>query len=443
MEILPGMQDVWGQLPRMKGYTHLALCFPHPESISRVTIETALAAATRRITMAVPWIGGAVVHVNVDSAGTGNFTVAQCPKTENILKIQDLSAVYSPFDDLVRAKAASDLLDGRILSAESSLPDSYAETETDPAPVLTLTASWVKGGLILDCAAQHNILDMGGIDQFFRLLATALQGQEFDRATIEANNRDRFHIFPLLRPDEGKYDHSQMRCPSSLNPTLRPPPPGPLPAFHYFRFRDTSLSQLKVSAQTPSADDALSAFIWQRLSAVRLALGQKLDAVTGFSRAIDCRRTLGVPTEYMGVVVVKTFSKMTFDNIHQSSLADLAIHLRKDLQRMRDQHFLRSLATLIAEEPDKSTINFVSGANPDTWINASSWAGATTHSLDFGLLGKAAFVRRPKSKPVQGLLYFLPKLEQGGIDVLLCLKDDEIRGLISDSEWTNFAEYIG
>lgn len=444
MEILPGMQDVWGQLPRMKGYTHLAICFPHPESISRETIETALQAATRRITNTFPWIGGAVAHVNINPGSTGNFTVAKSSATEDILRIQDRSGVCPPFDDIVRAKAASSQLAGHLLSAEPSLPDSYTETETNPAPVLTLTVSWVHGGLILDCAAQHNILDMGGIDQFFRLLATALRGQEFDAATIEANHRDRSHIFPLLSPDEAKCDHSPMRCPSSLNPTPRPPPPpGPLPAFHYFRFSDASLVRLRAAAETPSTDDALSAFIWKRLSTVRLRSGQRLDAVTGFSRAVDCRRTLGVPTEYMGVVVVKTFSKMTFEEMNQSTLAGLAVCLREDVKRVRDRHFLRSLASLIAEEPDKSTINFVLGFNLDTWINASSWAGATTYSLDFGLLGKPVFVRRPTSKPVQGLLYFLPRLEQGHIDVLLCLKDSEIQGLISDSEWARFAEHIG
>lgn len=167
------------------------------------------------------------------------------------------------------------------------------------------------------------------------------------------------------------------------------------------------------------------------------------DAITGFSRAVDCRQPLGIPIEYMGVAVVKTYSTMTFDELDQSSLAIVAAQLRKDVRKVRDGRFLRSLATLIAEEPDKSTINFVKGFDPDTWINASSWASVSVYALEFGPLGKAALVRRPKSKPVHSLLYFMPRMESGDIDVLLCLKDDEIRGLRSDLEWSRYSKYIG
>lgn len=140
---------------------------------------------------------------------------------------------------------------------------------------------------------------------------------------------------------------------------------------------------------------------------------------------------------------MKTFSRMTFQEIEAASLEEVAAQLRRDIQRIRDRDFLRSLSTTIAGESDKSTFSFVSGFDPDTWINASSWAGAAVHKLEYGILGKPAFVRRPQSKPVQGLLYFLPETGDGDIDVLLCLRDDEIRVLREDVEWCQYAEYIG
>ncbi|KAJ5092598.1 hypothetical protein NUU61_007468 [Penicillium alfredii] len=444
METLPDMQDVFGQLPRMKGYTHLVLCFAHPPSISRETIVQALEAAARRLTATFPWLAGKVINTGVGPGCTGAFIVEPCYQTENILRFQDRADDCPSYEDIVRMNGASDLLDGSLLSAETSLPDSYTETDTSPAPALTLTVSWIRNGLLLNCAAQHNVLDMGGIDQIFGLLATALQGREFGKTAIEINNCDRLTVFPLLGPEEPKCDHGQMRRPSSLNPSLRsPPPPGPQPAFHHFRFSAAHLADLTNLSATPSTDDALSAFVWKRLSAVRFSLGQLPDAVAGFSRAVDCRRTLGVPAEYMGVLVVKIFSTMTFKELDNTHLAAVAAHLRRDVQRIRDRYFLRSLATLIAEEPDKSTFNFVPGFRPDTWINASSWASVGAYGLEFGVLGKPAVVRRPRSKPVQSLLYFLPRLECGDINVLLCLKETEIQGLRSDAEWAHYAEYIG
>ncbi|KAJ5704486.1 hypothetical protein N7536_000175 [Penicillium majusculum] len=444
MEILPGTQDILGQFPRLKGYTHLALCFAHPESLSRESTTTVLETATRRITSTLSWIGGVVVHQGEGDGNSGRIAIARCPSSEAILKVQDRSDVCPSYENIVHSKGPSGLIDVALLSAETSLPDSDTRSGTDPAHVLTLTATWIKNGLILDCAAHHNVLDMGGIDQFFQLLATAIQGQEFNKTVIEVNTRDRRGIFPLLGAVEPKYDISHLRCPSSLgNPVRPPPPPGALSAFHHFRFSTKQLSQLKYLAKTPSVDDALSAFIWKRLSAVRMGLGQKADAMTGFSRTLDCGRTLDAPVEYMGNVVIKTYSTMILDEVNSSSMAAVAAQLRSDVRKIRDRHLLRSLATIIAEEPDKTTFNFVKGFNPNTWINASSWAGVGVYLLEFGLLGKPALIRRPMSKPVQSLLYFLPRMEQGDIDIQLCLMNSEIQGLRCDLEWGHFSEYIG
>lgn len=442
MEVLPGTRDILGQSPRLKGYSHLALCFAHPKILSREGTATALETATHRIQSALPWIGGMVVHQGESEGNSGTFAVAR-GSSKSILRVQDRSAHCPSYEDIVQAKGSSNLLDVALFSAEPSLPDSD-RSGTSPAHVLTLTATWIKDGLILDCAAHHNMLDMGGIDQFFQLLGTALRGQEFSETVLEANTRDRLDIFPLLSPNGPKCDISHLRCPSSLGkPARPPPPPGPLPAFHHFRFTATQLSQLADLAKTPSVDDALSAFIWKRLSAVRMKLGQKPDTITGFSRTLDCRRELDAPIEYMGNSVMKTYSTMTLDELERSSLVDVAAQLRRDVQRIRNRYLLRSVATAIAEEPDKTRFNSVKGFNADTWINASSWAGVATYSVEFGLLGKPTLVRRPTSKPVQSLLYFLPRMEQGSIDIQFCLMDDEIQGLKCDREWDQSVEYIG
>lgn len=174
-----------------------------------------------------------------------------------------------------------------------------------------------------------------------------------------------------------------------------------------------------------------------------MELGQKPNAITGFSRTLDCRHTLDVPVEYMGNLAIKTYSIMTLDELGNSYLRTVAALLRSDIREIRDRHVLRSLATVLSEEPDKTTFTFVKGFNPDTWINASSWAGVDAYSSKFGLLGKPGIIRRPTSKPVQSLLYFLPRMKQGDIDLQLCLMDSEIQGLRVDPERGQYSEYIG
>ncbi|KAI9743965.1 MAG: hypothetical protein M1818_002699 [Claussenomyces sp. TS43310] len=450
MDIIPGTQDVLGQLPRLKGYTHLLLCFP-ADDLSREATTEALSKASHRLTVAFPWLAGQVVHQGVDRGCSGTFTVACYPQGEapaSILRVQDQVDVCPPYENLISTRGPSDLLDGALLSTETSLPESYVESA--PAPVLTFTASWIQDGVLLDCAAHHNMMDMGGIDQVLRLLAIALKGEDFPRTAIDVSNCDRLTVLPLLGPDEVRRDHSHFRCPSRLGMSLRPLPSGPPPSYHYFRFTAANLAQLRAlcapndpAIHPTSTDDALSAFIWKRLSAHRLNQGQLPTSTTLFSRAVDCRRSLGVPKEYMGNMAMKTFSKMTFYSIDISPLSAIAIQLRQDVQKVRDTHQLRSLATLIAEEPDKTTINVVPDFNPDTDINASSWVGVDAYHLEFGLLGKPTLIRRPKSKPVMGLLFFLPRTRGGDIDALLCLRDEEMQGLRSDREWSRYAEYIG
>ncbi|KAJ5179460.1 hypothetical protein N7492_002670 [Penicillium capsulatum] len=365
MEALPGTRDIWGRLPRMKGYTHLALCLAQGNT-SQNEIQRRLEIATQRIGAALPrgWAGC-----------SGIFTVARNVASGSILRDQDRRDVCPSFGEMVEGGGTGAQLDGSVLSAETSLPDSYIESEEDPAPVLTVTVNWIRDGLVLDCAAQHNILDMGGIDQFLRLLAAAMSGREFEKEAIEVNSRDRLGLFPRLHDGEQRLNHSFMRCASSLTPALRKRASGPQPEFHHFRFSAGNLTRLAVAANPPSVDDALSAFVWKRLSMVRLEQGQSFDTMTGFSRAVDCRRTLDISAEYMGVAVLETDSKVSFQEMTQSSLTELAACLRQDVHRIRNQYFLRSLATTIAEEPDKSTYNFVPDIHPNTWVNASSWAG--------------------------------------------------------------------
>lgn len=62
--------------------------------------------------------------------------------------------------------------------------------------------------------------------------------------------------------------------------------------------------------------------------------------------------------------------------------------------------------------------------------------------MEFGNQEKPSLIRRPKFNPLEGVVYFMPKTEQGDIDVLACFGKREIEGLMSDPEWNQYAEWI-
>ena len=345
------------------------------------------------------------------------------------------------------------MLDGGILAPRTAFPESYHETEADPAPVLAFQANLIQGGLLLDCAAQHNFIDMSGIEQCFNLLAAAMNDQPFSPDVIAQGNIDRRSLVPLLRPDEPMKDHSQFRRPppSDLSgPPLEPDSPF---TWRYYRFTAPTLAKLKAlaldsgnlasSVPNISTNDILTAFCWQRVICARLQRRQTPRATTKILRAVDARKTMSVPRGYMGDLVTIATSKTTFQELEGASLPTIARLLREDLNAVNNRDYVRSFATHIANTPDKSTIVYGGKFTPDTDIGSSSWANIRLYRVSFGALGKPALVRRPTFGPLRSDIYFMPQNESGDIDAALCFNEEDMKGLRSDPRWNAYADYIG
>lgn len=339
------------------------------------------------------------------------------------------------------------MLNGDIVAPRNAFPLSYQESESDPAPSLLVQASFLTGGVLLDFAAQHNMSDGGGVLQMIHLLSLALQGKEFPAAAIEHANRDRRTVIPLLKPNEPMRDHSHLIRPPP--PAIRPTPPSPF-TWCIFQFPGAKLAALKDEASRPeyltvpfiSRDDALCAFLWQRIASVRLQRRQTPDDRCKFTRAVDIRRTIGCPSEYMGVMVCNASSWSTFQEVTTSSLGAVASTLRKSLNEI-DEYTVRSFATFVSKQQDRSNIAYAGQFNPDTDLGTSSMAAVPLYSARFGPLGQPGLVRRPTFTPLMSTIYAMPQTVTGDVDVLVCLSGQDIAALRADPEWTANVEYVG
>lgn len=457
MDDLAHIRDVVGQLPLLKTYSHLLLAFPlQNDRILQDSVIQRLQSAALKLTDAFPWLAAKVVNKGSSPGNSGIFQLEPCPRwspPNNVLQIRDCFNICPAYGKIIEARGPATMLDGSMLAPRKAFPESYQETEADPAPVVAFQVNFIKGGLLLDCAAQHNFVDMTGIEQCFNLLAAAMRDEPFPPNAIEQGNRDRRNLIPLFQSNQPLHDHSQFKRP----PLSEWPTPCLEPAFafswRYFRFSAARLSQLKELATAPeksnhsvayiSTNDALSAFCWQRVISVRLQRRQTPHATAKFCRAVDARKTMGVPKEYMGDLVTIATSKMVFQDLADASLPTVANVLRRDLNAVNTSEYVRSFATFIANTLDKSNIVYGGGFNPDTDIGSSSWAQIQLSRVAFGPLGRPVLIRRPNFVPLKSDIYFMPRTEAGDIDALLCFNDGDMDGLLADPQWNMYADYIG
>lgn len=461
MDDLERYQDVVGQLSRLKTYTHVLLCFPLSDDVPKDSIEEALKTAALRLALAFPWLASKVINEGSQHGDSGVFRLAPCSSfaaPNTIIRFKDCTDVCSHYAEIAQAQGPFRLLDGKTLGPVKAFPETYDESESDPAPVLVLQANFIQGGLLLDAAAQHNFIDGGGLFQCMRLFAKAMCGEKFSDLEIQQGNRDRRNLIPQLAADEPLLDHSHLRRPSlfvNQGQQQAPGAPRPPAAWHTFRFSGSGIAQLKKIANENiaqevseslvpfvSTNDALSAFCWKTLSRVRLDRRRRPGDVSKFSRALDVRPAMQIPKEYMGQMGYNATCRLTFKELEESSLGKVASVLRKTVKDVNNEYSVRSWVTLIAKEPDKSTIMFGGTFNPDTDIGLSSLAHVELYSADFGVLGKPALVRRPNFLPLESCVYFWSQTEAEDIDVLMCLNEADVQALNENTQWKGYAEHI-
>lgn len=448
-------QDVIGQLPILNIYSYATLGFEVADENRRETIVKALRGATDKLVANFPWLGGAVINEGKGSGNSGLFKQVPwptCASPLSVMRVRDCADIVPSYSDIIGAGAPSFMLDGDILTPYPGFTVSGGDSVDQPRPVIAIQANFVKGGLLLTFAAQHNTIDGTGLLQVIKLIATAMRQEEFSPLAVEQGNRDRTRVVPLIAPGEPVKDYSHLRRPLNGHSPAPPSPSTTVSKWAYFRVPMSALPKIKALASQPegydasvpfiSSQDALSALYWKCLAGVRMRNGRSPDAISKHNRAVDGRRAMGIPAEYLGHMIHHAASLMTLKELVEAPLSTVACRLRRDLNEVNNEFSVRSYTTYIANEPDKSRIMYGGSFNADTDIGSSS----TSHvefSVNFGpLLGTPQFMRRPRMRPNPGCIYFRPP-ENGYIIVFVCLRDDDLEGLKTHSEWSQYAEFIG
>ncbi|KAL4790166.1 hypothetical protein BDV19DRAFT_372875 [Aspergillus venezuelensis] len=456
------LQDILGQLPLLKSYTHILLCFPLPDS-DREPVLRSLQNATKRLIAAFPFLAGVVVHDDIAPGHSGTFSVVGfstrsgnarddgiTPHDRNnnnrlsdesvtrILHVKDLSALLPPYSAICDARAPPSMLPGTLVAPpRPAFPRVYPEST---APVLEVQASLVKGGLFLTIAAQHNVIDATGIFYIAHVLSRLMDKDNtspspspnahadpapIPAAEIKLGNTERGNLIPLIA--------DEMPLPGEVEMFTREyPKPLPRSILQQFKwylvhFSDESLKGIHEEAlsrpedfigggDSVSLNDALTAFVWKALTIVRSKHSQnshensevEIDESdeTQLTRAADLRRPMGLSPAYMGHMVRTANLRLSTRAVTTSSLAYLSSALRQCLKSHTTRDSISAYTTLLHRTKDKSKLLYAGGFNPLRDFSVSSVAHIDMPS--FGKLGRPDFVRRPTFGALPGGMYIGP-----------------------------------
>lgn len=445
------IQDVLGQMGFLKTYVVITYGLrTHSSSDECVKI---LENAAEKIIEAFPWVAGHVIYQGSEPGKTGLAAVIPYAPGERSTPVivKDISDTTASLEDIIQAGGPMRMLDGETLAERKGLPHSYDENKGH-VPVWVIQANIVKGGILLCFQGNHHIMDMNGMAHLMRLYSKALNGEPFTDNEIKHGNRERRGVIKLLGPDDEKTDVSRFMVNTAPPADSEVNAVGSDVEWVYLHFAGPKLAEMKATAQGAdqwiSTDDALSAFIFQRIIAARMKRIEKKQPKITLCRAVNGRRYLEppLPKEYMGHVVTCTYTDVPLDSpAATSDVGALARQIRADILDIKS-NYIESIATALHELDDKNALSYGAPLNMAGWdLMLSSFAGLGLNEIDFGsvLGGKPVFTKRPRFAPIEGLLYFMPRTADGDVEVAACLRSDDIQTVKNDEEFLKYGSYVG
>ncbi|KAI3402181.1 hypothetical protein diail_110 [Diaporthe ilicicola] len=167
------------------------------------------------------------------------------------------------------------------------------------------------------------------------------------------------------------------------------------------------------------------------------------DPTSSFAIAIDGRlrtdppvhrRTMGCFLEYVAV-------EMPIRKMLTCELADIALKIRKSVSRA-DKNWTDDIVTLVdrLEDVDRLVVKAFTDV-PGFNCVQTSWINFELYVLTWGkVLGdRIQAVRSPSIVLINGCQVILPALPDGGLEVLVGVKQSCLKELLSEPLWNRFA----
>lgn len=467
--------DIFGAKLGMNIYTQLTWCFSITGKPDQERYVDVIQRGLARLSAAVPWITGSVLvegaHDGLPGTAKIRLPISSSQDGNPHATVRLVVSRFEEDSELAMEKLIDHGFPMTMLHEDKLAPcrtlpqpdDESAKAQTEAEwLVFLLQMTFVRGGVLLTFVGHHAAMDMTCQGELIRLLDKACRDESFSEHELEIVNCDRANLIPTIQNDMDtkavlKDQLIEASIPKTEDGATEVKKEAANPAtcsWQYFNFKASALEAIKKLASEGitgegayiSTDDALTSFIWQSITRIRSTHLPLKQASTSLARAVDARRYLNLDSATPGLIQDMTYHTFPITSLLNQPLSTTALSLRKAVDPSTSDIALRTkaLATHLSRRSpsQKNDISFTANLDFEKDLALSSWTKVKGYDFEFGLgLGRPVAVRRPAFTPVEGLIYFMPRDDEGGIAVAICVKDGELEGLKSDERWKEFAEF--
>ncbi|RYP50893.1 hypothetical protein DL768_003682 [Monosporascus sp. mg162] len=365
---------------------------------------------------------------------------------------KDLAGILPSYTELKQEHFPLSKLSTAEISPVGVVPESSQ-------PVMAAQTNFIEGGLLLTMVIHHSAGDAVALDAIIdawaqNTAATASGSNAFTTYDSQANNRS-----ALMKGTPGarladfpEYILHPTPKPAARNENI-PQMPFQLPPMvsHIFYFSPGTLADLKATAAAFSTNDALCAFIWRNMTLARDFSGGSTDLDGGesssaftFSVNVRSRTCPPLPPTYLGNA---SMACMT-DRLTVSTLTGgdgfprAADVIRKSLSGFKSPSRVPLTIGLLGSRSDPTDFKLAHNAFLGPDIIATSWADVKAYSRDWGALGTPDAFRVP-GEGADGVITILPRLKDGGLEVLVGLEAAAMERLLQNDSFTEAAKLWG
>ncbi|CAH0046139.1 unnamed protein product [Clonostachys solani] len=447
-------------MPRIYGARWI-LCFPLETDAHYHELYEKLRIGLAHTIHSIPWIAGVIgpeegseisnnkIQIVESLSGLSFSSVHSLSSLENITtytttSYRDLTDVLPPYEDLKTngfplSKLSTDELGPIGLMVEP------------PQPVMKAQANFVKGGLFLSVGIHHAVGDATALETILGTWAqnTAAASGCGPFSTYDSPSHDRE---PLMKGISGAplsdFPEYQLIPSSELQP---PQMPAQLPSLvnHVFCFSPQTLTELKASAAAFSTNDALYAFLWNRMTVARFTGGasstqhdiKNTSSSIWYAINIRSRTSPPLPPTYLGngSMCTTTEPLAVSTLLGGDGLTQAATTIRKSVVAFNKPSRVPLTIGLLSSRPDPTDFKLSFNAFLGPNIVATSWTDVNVYERNWGALGFIDSMRVP-GEGSDGTLIVLPRLRDGSLEAVVGLESEAMSRLLADEQFNKIAK---
>ncbi|KAI9756665.1 MAG: hypothetical protein M4579_003754 [Chaenotheca gracillima] len=478
-------------MPRM--YTHLLFFFPLDSSSDRKLVINHLSDSLQSTVSELPFLAGEIVPKrDTKQKGLSEIRPAAYPK----LQVKDLADTPNGKDWNFQQLRDQHFPVSR-LSGDIFAPWFGPVDPDEPLTVMGAQATFMDGGFVLCATIHHLVRDAQGIMNIMRVWARHCRKLDEELTPSSEGGIDNIPVTPEDL-DRGGFDkgppapkiqgHPEFKIrpdPASAPPSTSAPQPMPALEVQLLYFSQSALAELKAAASLTktedakpktdvsvwiSTNDALASLLWSSITCARFPSNESgstnPSTISKLGVAVNGRSRLNppLPPSYIGNAIIYATTSLPVEAIKAAAvsaplelsptsplnslpqsprpLSTLALAIRSAINKVDDAH-IRSTVALVNSLDDVSRLM----ANFDNFLGPglifTSWADLPIYSLDFGKTiggGKPERVRVPATA-FDGLCVALPRLPNGGLEVLVGLQSEHMERLKHMHSFNRWAEW--